>query len=154
MRYKVTFKGKDPYKYFDAHNNKYSVTIFLEGANNKQFTGITFRNGETKVFTVYSRFTVCTETSNGKIDGDAFSVDIEYAITVKNGEYDLQVKPFSYEIADLEWFVFDDAGYDYDNCGVILNDAIIKFKNKLNFNANSLKQFLSKLIVVEEIEDY
>lgn len=153
MRYKVTFKGENPYEYFDAHNSKYSVTIFLEGANNKQFEGVIFRNGETKVFTVYSRFTVCTETSNGKIEGDAFSADIEYAITVKNGEYDLQVKPFSYEITDLEWFVFDDASYDYDNCGVILNDTIIKFRDKLNFNANGLKQFLSKLIVVEEVED-
>ena len=36
MRYKVTFKGENPYEYFDAHNSKYSVTIFLEGANNKQ----------------------------------------------------------------------------------------------------------------------
>lgn len=159
MRYKVTFKGEDPYEYFEAHNSKYSATVVLAGEDYKQFTGVIFNDGETKVFTLYPKFAASTETSDGTVAGETIAGetntgDIEYAITVKNGEVDLQVKPFSYEITDFEWDVFDDAGYDYDNCGVILTDAIIEFKDKMNFTANGIKHFFNNgYIVAEEVED-
>lgn len=152
MRYKVTFKGNGQLTFHEEYTNWHSVMINLDTDGLKQSRNNIFNEDETKAFELPVTLIVSSDNGYGEVAGDSY-FDINYAITVHNGEVDLQVKPFKFNPYGLDWDISEYDGNGSEDCAEILSEEVLDIDIDWNFNANGIKQFLLKHITVEPIED-
>lgn len=152
MRYKVTFRGNGQLTFHEEYTNWHSVMINLDTDGLKQSRNNIFNEDETKAFELPVTLIVSSDNGYGEVAGDSY-FDINYAITVHNGEVDLQVKPFKFDPYGLDWDISEYDGNGSEDCAEILSEEVLDIDIDWNFNANGIKQCLLKYITVEEIED-
>lgn len=154
MRYKVTFKGGNQLDFRQEETSQYAIDIYMANDEFNRSGNNIFKNNETKAFDLFTTLDVQSynEDDDGVISGNSY-LHINYAITVHNGEIDLQVKPFKFDPYSLEWELFEQDGNGAGDCEEILSDEVLDIDIDWNFNTSGIKQFLLKHITVEPIED-
>lgn len=95
-RYIVKFKGGDKFIFHAESTNQSSVMINLSAESLGYLGNNFFTEGETKTFELAVNLEVSVAGENSDVAGDSY-MTINYAITVHNGEIDLQVKPFTFD---------------------------------------------------------
>lgn len=153
MKYKVNFKDikYDEYTYYDVNNKEAYIMVYLSGDSEDQFKNLIFKENETKFFNLNIYIHITIDTDDGDmIDGSYWFDPIEYFITVKNGQFDLQVESFDVE---PEWEIELSGDYSYETKADFLNNKLKEESNNINLNAIAIQKFLKNKIIIEPIED-
>lgn len=151
-RYKVNFKGNGQFTFHEEYTNWHSIMINLDTDGLKQSHNNIFNDGDAKAFELPVTLIVSSDNGEGEVAGNSY-FNLSYAITVHNGEVDVQVKPFTFDPYNLDWEIYEYDGNGSEDCAEILSEECLDIDIDWNFTASGIKQFLSKLITVEEIED-
>ena len=151
-RYIVKFKGGDKFIFHAESTNQSSVMINLSAESLGYLGNNFFTEGETKTFELAVDLEVSVAGENSDVAGDSY-FNITYAITVHNGEIDLQVKPFTFDPYSLEWEIYEYDGNGSNDCAEILSNEVLDIDIDWNFTANGIKQCLLEYITVVEDED-
>ena len=152
-RYIVNFKGNGHIIFHSEDTNWHSITISLSAENLGHSCNNFFTDGETKAFELAVDLSVSASGEDeGEVAGNSY-FNLGYAITVHNGEVDVQVKPFKFDPYNLDWEIYEYDGNGSEDCAEILSEECLDIDIDWNFTASGIKQFLSKLIIVEPIED-
>lgn len=151
-RYIVKFKGGDKFIFHAESTNWHSIMINLSAESLGYSGNNFFTEGETKTFELAVELSVSSDNGYGEVAGDSY-FNIHYAITVHNGEIDLQVKPFKFNPYALEWDISEYDGNSSNDCADILSNEVLDIDIDWNFTAKGIKQCLLEYITVVEDED-
>ena len=161
-KYKLSLPEFGKGDFFDRHESlDYLALAYDESLADDPLHGMILKDGEPKEFdgeiVIYMElYDNDDENDDGMLIGST-SLPIMGTVIVKNGEVDLNIKPYNFDSSELEYEIFLQQGDTEDDgegdCIEYLSDYIRYLNSEVDISPNAIKTYLLKYLEVERIED-
>ena len=159
IKYKLSLPNYSIDNFFlRKKSSDYLALTYVDAFLGNRLSEMIIKDGEQKEF--HGMLTIYMELSNNKdfsfLIGST-ELPIIGNIIIKNGECDINIKPFNFDSLDLEYEILGkeckNKSYSDDDCIEYLSNYITDLNSEIDISPNAIKIYLLKQLKIEQINE-